>query len=200
MSLFAENLKYMMWSRKSDCDFGRVPDAEYPSFLARTMKIDETRFMGILSGRLEPTVDEQARICSCLSIDAVERAAMSDVQIMDVESESRRRKFFPLNIARLLVQLEHGEKEVLAGQLGVNVSTITRWKNGTAMPPVKTLQRIADIFGLESYRDLTDGYLFYSLEPVTTRERRQEIREAIEKLDDTAFEMMYPAFRRLVKG
>ena len=68
------------------------------------------------------------------------------------------------------------------------------------MPGAEMLRKISSYFGLESPKMLTEGYLFYRLEPATVQEKRQNISEALQAMDNKTFEAMYPALERLTRG
>lgn len=71
-------------------------------------------------------------------------------------------------------------------EMGVGMSTATRWKQGTAQPSYKTLQKIADYFGVSVNELLSDNAAGTKKEtaeiidsPEET-ERRQLLRQAME--------------------
>lgn len=200
MNFFAENIKFLMWDKKSDLAFGNVPFAEYPMAFARRIGLDEKRFVRILRGEVVASGDERVRICQGLNLSEEEQVALDAALYFDPNLEDIKKEFFRLNFTRLMVNLEHGGKELVAKALSVDVSTLTRWRNGTAYPGRDKRERLAEFFGLESERDITEGYLFYELEPATIREKRAEVESALRQLDDRAFGILYPALIRLVGG
>lgn len=71
-------------------------------------------------------------------------------------------------------------------EMGVGMSTATRWKQGTAQPSYKTLQKIADYFGVSVDELLSDNAAGTKKEtaeiidsPEET-ERRQLLRQTME--------------------
>ena len=200
MNFFAENIKFLMWDKKSDLAFGNVPFAEYPRAVARRIGLDEARFVRILRGEVEATADERLLICRGLGLSAEEQVALDAALYFNPNLDDIKREFFRLNFARLMTNLEHGGKEQVAKALSVDVSTLTRWRNGAAYPGRDKRERLAEFFGLESERDITEGYLFYELEPTTVQEKRTEVEAALRRMDDRAFGILYPALIRLVGG
>lgn len=200
MNFFAENIKFLMWDKKSDLAFGNLSFAEYPMAFARRIGLDEERFIRILRGTESPRADERNKICQGLALSEEEQIALDAALFFDPNLETIKKEFFRLNFARLMSRLEHGRKEDVAKALSVDVSTLTRWRNGTAYPGLEKRERLAELFGLESERDLTEGYLFYELEPATVREKRDEVESALRRMDDRVFGILYPALIRLVGG
>lgn len=198
MDYFVENLKYMLFLKKQELGFGR---SDYPTYLetfARNALVGAERFRKILLGVVSAEEAEKERILERLQIEDHERYSFLNSDMRGVLGEEMRRRFFHHNIVQLLDCLEHGGKSSFAKTLGVNDSTLTRWKSGETMPGAKTLKRIAEIFGLRGSEDLTEGYLFYQLEPATIREKRTKVIEALTALDEKTFEAIYPALIRLV--
>lgn len=200
MNIFAENIKYLMWNKKIDLAFGNVPFAEYPLAFARRIGIDGQRLVRILRGEVAASEDERSRICHGLNLSEEELVTLDAALYFNPNLDGIKKEFFRLNFTRLMANLAHGGKELVAKSLSVDVSTLTRWRNGTAYPGYDKRARLAEFFGLESERDLTEGYLFYQLEPATVREKRDEVEAALRRLDDRAFGILYPALIRLVGG
>ena len=190
----------MLFLKKQELGYGHSPYPKYVELFAKRVLISEERFIKILLGTVKADDSEKSRILEALCLDDSDRYAIDATDMREGKKESIRHQFFRLNIGTLLDQLEHGEKEKVAAALGVNASTLTRWKGGTTMPSAERLQRIANYFGLESPETLTEGYLFYQLEPVTVQEKRQRISEALEAMDNKTFESIYPALERLTRG
>lgn len=200
MNFFAENIKYLLWEKKGDLAFGNVPFGEYPQAFARKVGIDGQRFNGILRGDAMVSEDERSRICRGLGLSEEESVALDAALFFDPNHEEIKKEFFRLNFSRLMTNLEHGGKELVAKALSVDVSSLTRWRNGTAYPGHEKRESLAAFFGLESERDLTEGYLFYELEPATVKEKRDEIESSLRRMDDHTFGVLYPALIRMVGG
>lgn len=200
MNFFSENVKFLMWDKKSDLAFGNTPYAEYPAAFARRIGLEVSRFVRILRGELDANAEERNIICKGLNLSEEELVALDVALYFDPNRDDVKKEFFKLNFARLMMNLEHGGKELVAKALDVDVSTLTRWRSGSAYPGRDKRERLAEFFGLESERDITEGYLFYELEPVTVKEKRLEIETALRRMDDRAFGILYPALIRLVGG
>lgn len=199
MTWFQYNLRYVLFLKKQELGYGHSPYPKYVELFAKRVLINEERFVKILLGVVKIDDNEKSRIIEALNLDDSDRYAIDSVDMREGKSESIRRQFFQLNIVTILDQLEHGEKEKVAAALGVNVSTLTRWRNGT-MPGAEMLRKVSTYFGLESPEMLTEGYLFYRLEPATVQEKRQTIYEALQAMDNKTFEALYPALERLTRG
>ena len=196
---FQHNLRYVLFLKKQELGYGHSPYPKYVELFAKRVLINEERFVKILLGVVKVDDNEKSRIIEALCLDDSDRYAIDSVDMREGKSESIRRQFFQLNIVTILDQLEHGEKAKVAAALGVNASTMTRWRKGT-MPGAEMLRKISSYFGLESPEMLTEGYLFYRLEPATVQEKRQNISEALQAMDNKTFEAMYPALERLTRG
>lgn len=199
MDFFRENLKYMLFEKKTELGFSNSEFGQYIASMARNSLIGEERFRNILLGVVKPEEMEKSRLFELLQIDDESRIRFENEDMRDLSVESIRKRFVANNIAELFSNLQHGDKEKVANELGVNPSTITRWKRGEVTPSVKTLGKIARFFGLESAEAITGGYLFYKLEPATIREKRDRIVEKLLSLDDATFDAIYPALERLVR-
>lgn len=199
MNHFRDNLRYALFERKSELGFVNSEYCQYLSQVARDTSIGEDRLHGILLGYVHPEGGEKDRLFDFLQIDDESRTRFEIDDLRDMSLESVRRRFISSNISELFSCLPHGEKEKAARAIGVNPSTISRWKKGEVAPPQKMLEKIARYFGLESSSQIIDGYLFYRLEPMTIRAKRERVVERLQALDDVTFDSIYPALERLVR-
>lgn len=105
---------------------------------------------------------------------------------------------FHENISFLIDLLPHGEKKRFAEKLGVDATTISRWKNGAQKPTKRKLTTILRYFGLPNETDLASAAVFLSSGPVGTVEMRKWLHRQIEKLDGDLLHGLYPALSRLL--
>jgi transcriptional regulator with XRE-family HTH domain len=103
------------------------------------------------------------------------------------------------NLNYLFGSLEHGRKKILAKEMGVDPTTISRWLNGAYPPQTPSLGRLVSCFGLPEGTNLREDPVFLSAEPVAVLERRKLIRDAIDALSEKEFRELYPALRRLLE-
>lgn len=64
-----------------------------------------------------------------------------------------------LRIARnikLIRELRNYNQRYVAVEMGIGRSTLSTWENGLTELKIETLQRLAEVFGLNNYREIID--------------------------------------------
>ncbi len=86
-------------------------------------------------------------------------------------------------------------------EMGVGISTATRWKQGTAQPSYKTLQKIADYFGVSVDELLSDNAAGTKKETAEIIDSPEEAerRQLIKTVAELASSMPTDKLRRLIK-
>ena len=84
-------------------------------------------------------------------------------------------------------------------EMGVGISTATRWKQGTAQPSYKTLQKIADYFGVSVDELLSDNAAGTKKETAEIIDSPEERRQLIKTVAELASSMPTDKLRRLIK-
>jgi transcriptional regulator with XRE-family HTH domain len=102
------------------------------------------------------------------------------------------------NLKFLIDSLEHGGRKKLARDVGVDVTTITRWAKGKNPPDQGNLNRLANSLQISSAVDLTQEPIFLELNPVIATEKRRWLLDAIEKLDTQTLNEFFPALRKML--
>lgn len=105
---------------------------------------------------------------------------------------------FHENLSFLIGLLPHGEKKRFAKKLGVDATTISRWKNGAQKPTKKKVSAILRYFLLAGDIDLEQVPLFLSAAPVGADEMRAWLRMKIAGLSVDALRDLLPAFKKLL--
>ncbi|MHB8834932.1 MAG: helix-turn-helix domain-containing protein [Candidatus Methylomirabilia bacterium] len=105
---------------------------------------------------------------------------------------------FHENLSFLIDLLPHGEKKRFAERLGVDATTISRWKNGAQKPTKRKLAAILRYFGLPNETDLASAAVFLSSGPIGTAELREWLHGQIERLEGDLLLGLYPALSRLL--
>ena len=88
----------------------------------------------------------------------------------------------------------------MAESLGVDQTTISRWRNGTQCPARKKIQAILDYFNLPGTIDLKNDFLFLSTVPIGEAEVKAWLKNKIEVLDSERLRELTPALLVLLKG
>lgn len=107
---------------------------------------------------------------------------------------------FHENLSFLIDLLPHGEKKRFAEKLGVDATTISRWKNGAQKPTKRKLTAILRYFGLPDWTDLAVEPVFLSAGPIGTSEMRDWLHVRIRNIDGEVLRGLFPAFARLLKS
>lgn len=103
------------------------------------------------------------------------------------------------NLRYLLNSLGRGGKKVLAAELGVDPTTISRWLNGSFVPQTPTLRHLISRFGLPLDADLYEQPIFLSALPISIVERRGWLHKRIDDLPPDELKALYPALRRMLE-
>lgn len=180
------NARFILW--KQD-----VPRAEWASKLSA------------LLGWSEATA-ESFLVRSSTVLSAKEAAALArfgGVSEADLASKdllvAAKLDLFHENISFLMDLLPHGEKKRFADKLGVDATTISRWRNGTQKPTRRKLPVIVRQFGLPDGTNLLVEPVFLSAGPIGVEEMRNWLHARIEKTDGDVLRGLFPAFARLLK-
>lgn len=104
------------------------------------------------------------------------------------------------NIDYLVAGLDHGQRGEFAKAIGVDVSTISRWRRGKLKPSSKHLQAIQRELGLAADVDLGRQPLFLSVFPVSHAQRRDWLKRQVDELPMTKLNELFPALRLLLGG
>ncbi len=103
------------------------------------------------------------------------------------------------NIRHLIDTLPHGQKKKFAAKLGIDVTTVSRWLNGTQRPTKKKLKQICNYFGLPPDTDLEAEDVFLWTRPIGESQIKNWISEKVAQLDGKTLREMYPTLKRLFR-
>lgn len=181
LSQTAENLRYLLWRLGIDRN-------EWASHLAGWARCTERRAEELLQGAKLET-QEQERIARAADVREEELQYARLVEAEDILLQ---------NLRHLLDSLEHGQKGLLAGAVGVHYTTISRWYRGDQSPTREHLDAVRRFFGLARDTDLRSEALFLSLTPISDLERRTWLIRRIEEADPETLEKYFPTFRQLL--
>ncbi len=196
MGYLADNVKVLLWQNKNSL-LGSEYDP-YISFVAQQCKIDSPRFINILKGHVEASDNEVERIRSYFSdlgydLDAIQYRFLFEELIEDSEEI-----ILAKNLHYLLNSIKHGSNILFTEAIGVNPSTLTRWKQGKTMPDKYALSQIAHYFGFPDSSYLKTKLLFLNIDAVSLQQKKDECKRMIDSLDRESFEIIFPAICKLL--
>jgi transcriptional regulator with XRE-family HTH domain len=188
-SQVSQNVRYLLWRKQ-------VPREEWRSWLVNHTSLDQTAAGNLVGG--------------ALADDRITPDQLRDLaRAFELEHEGEILRFGDLvreganilqeNLRFLLDSLGFGGKKVLAAELGIDPTTVSRWLNGTYEPQPPTLRQLVSRFGLPPETDLRRDPIFLSAEPISHLERRRWLQRRIDGLTPTEFRDLYPALRRMLE-
>lgn len=92
-----------------------------------------------------------------------------------------------------------GKQQRFVESIGMNPSTLSRWKRRKTRPDTYAKGQIAAYFGFESLEEIMMSFLFLGLEPFTDAQERLYCQNQIDQVDNEAFRKIYPALVKLLK-
>ncbi len=179
------NIRYLLWREGVRRD-------EWAAKLADLLGCDIRRAQEILSGG----VDLQPKEISAMA--KAYKVGVNDMRTLNLLSKEKVDVLIA-NIRHLIDGLAHGQRRQFATELGVDVTTVSRWSTAAQRPTKTKLGRIRDYFGLPVATDLEGDAIFLSLDPVTGSEMRSWLHEQIEGLEADTLRNLFPALQRLLK-
>ena len=180
------NVRYLLWKKG-------VARAVWHSRLATLLGWAEDAAEIFLTGESGTLGDKELK-----SLARFGGVAEGDLTTKDLLAVANL-DLFHENISFLIDLLPHGEKKRFAEKLGVDATTISRWKNGAQKPTKRKQTAILRYFGLPNETDLASAAVFLSSGPVGTAELRKWLHGQIERLDGDLLLGLYPAFTRLLR-
>ena len=197
MKKLADNLKVLLWKNKRE--FPQKTYREYIDFVAKQCRMTLKHFRAILCCEEMATDEEEARLRQYFSDYSDNLSGIRyDFLFSDLIKEGQN-EILTQNLQYLLGIIKHGENAEFVAAICVNPSTLTRWKQGKTMPDKKTLEKIANYFGLKNVDELKTQLLFLDLAPVSEQQKKQECKEMIDVMGKEDFEMVYAALKKLLK-
>jgi transcriptional regulator with XRE-family HTH domain len=197
MTPFASNIRYLLWKTSPE-----LPKLGYPAlvdYVAQACGIEAERFRRLALGYEPPSGREVSAIRSQFEHLGYD---LTMLETDDLFSEARKRERHELvdrSLAFMLGQIEHGRRMELAKSLGVDVSTLFRWKQGTHRPPAAKLTEICRAFGIADPENLVSDFLFLELEPISVRAKKEACKARIDAMDDGSFLDLYAGLMKLLR-
>jgi len=181
----ALNIRFLLWREGVRRD-------EWGGKLAKLLGSDIHRAQEVLGGRVDLQPKEIALIAKAYKLGGNKLRTQSLVSEEKVDVLSA-------NIRHLIDGLAHGQRRQFAAELGVDVTTVSRWSTASQRPTKTKLKRICNYFGLPVATNLEGDPIFLSLDPVTGSEVRSWLHEQIDGLDADTLRNLFPALQRLLK-
>jgi len=181
------NVRFLLWKKG-------VARAEWVSKLAALLGWTEVAAESFLTGESAVLGDKELK--ALVRYAGVSEADITSKDLLVAASLD----IFHENVSFLIDLLPHGEKKRFAEKLGVDATTISRWKNGAQNPTKRKLTAILRYFGLQNETDLSSLPVFLSAGPVGTVETRYWLHVRIDRLDAVILQGLFPALARLVRA
>lgn len=181
------NVRFLLWKKG-------VVRAEWPSRLAALLGWSEDAAERFLTGEIGALGDKELK-----SLARFGGVAASDFTAKDLLAAAEL-DLFHENLSFLIDLLPHGEKKRFAEKLGVDATTISRWKNGTQKPTKRKLAMVLRYFGQPDGTDLASVPVFLSAVPVGISEMRTWLHGRVDRLEADDLRNLFPAFARLLKA
>ena len=209
MSILSENVKTLIWKIK-----GPLPKedyAEYIEYIARECKMPEEHFRAVLRGEAVLANTELGVLLSFfreedkylgdkkLDDDKLQITKFLETNMVEELTKREKEELLERNLQYLLKTLTRGNNVKFIKEIGVNPSTVSRWKQGLTKPDKYSQANICRYFGYHDTAVLRNSYILFGLEPVSCEQKKQRIKEMIESMDKDTFESIYPALEKLLK-
>ncbi len=187
MNNLAKNIRYLLLVKE-------IKPADWPKVLASTLQCEEARAQALLAGEpvaLTPRESERLQVFMQGKLDELRKSELWRNKGEEV--------ILTLNLAFLLGSLPHGEKKKFAEKVGVDATTLSRWKKGSQQPTKKKVAAILDYFNLPGSTDLKGDPIFFSTSPKGEGDSKRWLHERIDQLDAENLKALFPALERLLK-
>ena len=196
MSILSDNLKVLIWQNQRE--LGNMSYKEYIALVARQCGIAPLHFHALILDREEVTSQEEEMICSFFSDSGYDLTTIHTHFIFDDLMERNKQNLIDKNIHYLVSNLDWGENNDFIKFIGVNSSTVFRWKQGKTRPDAKKQMQICQYFGFSDTNVLWRGFLFFDLEPLSYQQKLKCCKKMLDDMPKEEFERIYPAICKLL--
>lgn len=176
----SRNIRYLLWRAKQN------PEA-WSSTLANWIGGSETRAKDLLNNA-RPSETE---------LSALAEATQQEGEMILYGELFTKDEILKNNLATLIDGLEHGGQQALADHLGVNPSTISKWKTGKQQLHRKNLEELRRYFQIPESVDLAVDPIFLSLDPIGVVSLRKWVFQRLEAMPAEDLVKLFPALKRL---
>lgn len=197
MSYLSNNLKVLIWKNKGE--LSNQTYEEYISHIAKQCQMKPDYFREILRDRIIATEHDIFLIRRYFEDYGYDLTAIHYNFLFEDVVAKAGDILLMKNIKYLLNSLSRGKNAAFIEAIGVNPSTVSRWKQGLTKPDKDSQHRICQYFGYTDIKILRKSFLFLGLEPATTEQRKRECQELICSMENDTFDKLYPAILKLLE-
>lgn len=191
----AKNLQVMCWlGIKKHVVY---TPSEYLKYLSENTKIPEGELRNILAGTTLPSLEALSSLCLFFtgqsSVERIEdRYLFADI-VKNGKSDILRR-----NITYITEIIPQSCIRDFCNQIGVNLSTYSRWKTGKTEPDKYAQEQIAQHFGFEDKQALSHEMLFLEVKEMPIPLRKMICKNLIDQMGKDDFMVLYPVLKKLL--
>lgn len=195
--ILIQNIKTLLWlGNRHNTNRSYV---EYIQQISVSCRIKYETFMDIIQGSCSPTPHDLTQIVKTLGKLGYELDEIETKALFPDLKETAGEELMDLNIQYLIHSIPRGQQKKFVETIGMNPSTLCRWKQRKTKPDTYAKQQIAAYFGFETPEDIMLSFLFLGLEPYTDKHRRLYCQNQIDQMETEAFQKIYPALLKLLK-
>tara|TARA_Y100001934_G_C12382677_1_gene793436 strand:- start:6481 stop:7053 length:573 start_codon:yes stop_codon:yes gene_type:complete len=182
----SENIRWLLWSEDKKSN-------NWPSLINKKLKNkwSDEQVKSFLEGRKSPTDPEIVQLAESFHIEE------SELRNSDMVRDSNTNVLLA-NLEYLINSMARGGKKLLALDLGINQTTISRWLNGKHPPQKPTLRQLVSYFGLSMGTDLEISPVFLTYRPLSFQDRRAWLHKEIDDLPINELNKLFPALKKLL--
>lgn len=196
-TVLVQNLQALVWLGNRGSI--RRTYSQYICLLAGKCGLSYEEFMDILQGKVDPSTLELAAIRANLSSLGYDLDNLESKLLFPKLAESVGDELLNLNLRHLIMSLPRGHNQEFVDAIGVNASTLTRWKQGKTKPDTYARNQIAKYFGFSDPEELRTSFLFLGFDPVTIAQKKMLCMDQIERMSKEDFDKLYPALLKLLE-
>lgn len=192
-----QNIKALLWL--GNRNNSSLPYPEYVRKISDECILQYSTFMEIIQGTRYPTAQELLSIVKVLRKLGYDLEAIETKLLFPDLSETAEEELMDLNIQYLIHSIPYGQQRHFVESIGMNPSTLSRWKKQKTKPDTYAKEQIANYFGFQSPKELMLSFLFLGIEPFTDAHKKIYCQNQIDQMDNEAFREIYPALSKLLK-
>lgn len=197
MSYIADNMKVLLWLGKGE--LSKRTYSEYIDHVAYRCGIEPVQFREMLLDERTFTPSDETELKGFFADQGFDLSAIRYDFLFSNLLQKRKEELIAKNLKHLLSSFEWGENAEFVDAIGINPSTLSRWKQGKNLPDPVSQERICSYFGYYDVGVLVKGFLFLGLVPVSITQKKQSIKGMIDGIGRDDFERIYPALVKLLR-